>query len=181
MCILLDEIVPFGRSRREYEGMFGLTRADMQRRILGCGDGPASFNAEAAADGCDVTSVDPVYRFSAQEIRRRFYEIVDDIIDQIRRTPDNWVWKYHSGPDSLRQSRCATVDTFVADFPAGQATGRYVTGELPRLPFADQAFDLALCSHLLFLYSDHLSTEFHVQMWWSCAGAREVRIFPLTR
>ena len=44
---------------------------------------------------------------------------------------------------------------------AGRADGRYVEAELPTLPFADRSFDLALCSHLLFLYSVQLGEEFH--------------------
>ena len=31
--------------------MFDLSAADLGRRILGCGDGPASFNAELTAQG----------------------------------------------------------------------------------------------------------------------------------
>ena len=102
MAVVLEEIVPFGRSRREYELMFGLSADDMRGRILGCGDGPASFNAEAAADGCEVVSVDPIYRFSGQQIRARFYDVVDIVIDQVRRTPENWVWRFHRDPDDGR-------------------------------------------------------------------------------
>ena len=44
----------------------------------------------------------------------------------------------------------------------------------------DDAFDLALCSHLLFLYSEHLSVEFHIaSMLELCRIAPEVRVFPL--
>jgi hypothetical protein len=47
----LDEIVPWGRSLAEYQLMFSLTEADLSRDILGCGDGPASFNAEMTDRG----------------------------------------------------------------------------------------------------------------------------------
>ena len=49
-----------------------------------------------------------------------------------------------------------------SDFEMGKTGGRYVTASLPRLPLRDGQFDLALCSHLLFLYSDRLSFEFHL-------------------
>ena len=53
-------------------------------------------------------------------------------------------------------------------------------GGLPDLPFADRAFDLALCSHYLFLYSKQLSNAFHVRAIRElCRVAAEVRIFPL--
>jgi SAM-dependent methyltransferase len=50
------------------------------------------------------------------------------------------------------------------------------------LPFADGAFDLAVCSHLLFLYSDQLSREFHIAAVKEMRRvAKEVRIFPLLK
>jgi hypothetical protein len=46
MAIQYPDIKPWGRSFDEYVRMFSLTHADIKRQILGCGDGPASFNAE---------------------------------------------------------------------------------------------------------------------------------------
>jgi len=44
----------------------------------------------------------------------------------------------------------------------------------------DASFDLALCSHLLFLYSVQLDLGFHENaILEMCRVAREVRIFPL--
>jgi hypothetical protein len=76
MAFSLDEIVPWGRSFDEYAGMFGLTEADLSGCILGCGDGPASFNAEASQRGYSVVSCDPIYRFSAAQIEQRIYKVV---------------------------------------------------------------------------------------------------------
>ena len=51
---------------------------------------------------------------------------------------------------------------------------------MPALPFADAGFGLALCSRLLFLYSDHLSPDAHVAALRELLRvAREVRVFPL--
>jgi hypothetical protein len=51
---------------------------------------------------------------------------------------------------------------------------------LPLLPFANGHFDLAVCSHLLFLYSEQLSEDFHLSSIHElCRVAAEVRIFPL--
>jgi hypothetical protein len=63
----LDQVVPWGRSFDEYCKMFALTPDDLQLRIVGCADGPASFNAEATAAGLSVTSCDPLYHFSTAE------------------------------------------------------------------------------------------------------------------
>lgn len=50
----------------------------------------------------------------------------------------------------------------------------------PCLPFHDREFDLCLCSHLLFTYSEQLSADFHEKaILEMCRVAGEVRIFPL--
>jgi hypothetical protein len=55
-----------------------------------------------------------------------------------------------------------------------------VTAKLPRLPFDDRTFSLALCSHFLFLYSEQFSAQFHIDSVVElCRVADEVRIFPL--
>lgn len=74
----------------------------------------------------------------------------------------------------------ATMAEFLADYPEGRDAGRYRGGALPLIPCADGAFELALCSHLLFTYSEHLSAAFHVSAVAElCRVAAEVRIFPL--
>lgn len=56
----------------------------------------------------------------------------------------------------------------------------YIVAELPHLPFGDRTFDLALCGHLLFSYSEQLSLEFHLDAIRElCRTAKEVRIFPI--
>ena len=47
MSVKLSEVIPWGRSFEEYRLMFALSEADLAGVILGCGDGPASFNTEA--------------------------------------------------------------------------------------------------------------------------------------
>ena len=46
MAFSLEKVVPWGRSFGEYVAMFALSDADLHLRVLGCADGPASFNAE---------------------------------------------------------------------------------------------------------------------------------------
>ena len=72
------------------------------------------------------------------------------------------------------------MSAFLADYPEGVSEGRYVTSELPNLPFPDGTFDLALCSHFLFLYSEHFDASFHLQSLRElCRVAHEVRVFPI--
>ena len=67
----LDKIVPWGRSYQEYIDMFNLSDDDLQLRILGCGDGPAEFNAKLTANNGNVVSLDPIYEFNTKQIRDR--------------------------------------------------------------------------------------------------------------
>ena len=176
----LDTVVPWGRSLGEYQRMFALEGGWERLRILGCGDGPASFNAEATGLGARVTSCDPVYGFSVDDLRRRIDETSARILDQTRKNVDEFVWTSIRSIDELADVRLTAMRTFLADYDAGHAEGRYVEAALPELPFDDRSFDLAVCSHLLFLYSEQLGEAFHLAaMRELCRVAAEVRVFPL--
>jgi hypothetical protein len=57
----LEHVVPWGRSLWEYAHIFDLGEAELASlRIVGVGDGPASFYAEMRARGRRVVSVDPI-------------------------------------------------------------------------------------------------------------------------
>nr|WP_229642624.1 SAM-dependent methyltransferase [Waterburya agarophytonicola] len=176
----LDKVVPFGRSLDEYIKMFDLSLEDLQQHILGLGDGPASFNAEGTAKGYNITSIDPIYQFDGVEIKQRFDAVVDNIVDQIIDTPDNWVWSYHKNPQDLKSRRIKALETFLADYQQGKQENRYKTQALPNLDLADQSYDLALCSHFLFLYSEQFDRDFHIAAIEEILRvSQEVRIFPL--
>jgi hypothetical protein len=184
----LQEVVPWGRNLAEYQQMFALSVSDYERRILGCGDGPASFNAEMRQLGHQVVSIDPIYQFSGAQIRQRVEATYDVIIAQVKAKPDAYIWKTFDHPDDLGRSRLAAMEQFLADYEQGRADARYLAVSTPHLPWpkarqsiaGDQPFDLCLCSHFLFLYSDQLSGEFHQASIQSLLNvASEVRIFPL--
>ncbi|MBD2680867.1 MULTISPECIES: SAM-dependent methyltransferase [Nostoc] len=180
MVMVLDKVVPFGRSMDEYIKIFNLTNADLNKRIIGVGDGPASFNAEMARQGKSVVSIDPLYQFSGDQILQKFNEVVDNIINQVKATPNDWVWSYHKSPEDLRHNRVKVIQEFLADYERGKKTNRYIFGELPNLAYQNQEFDIALCSHLLFLYSDQLDYDFHFNAVGEMLRiAQEIRIFPL--
>ncbi len=160
--------------------MFALTDGDLAMRILGCGDGPASFNAGLTKRGGRVVSVDPLYRFSPDDIRERIRRTCTEVLEQTRRNAHEFIWTSIKSVEELGRLRMAAMDEFLLDYPQGMVEKRYVEGELPHLPFPDRSFDLAVCSHLLFLYSEHLSEDFHVESIQElCRVAREARLFPL--
>jgi len=177
----LEQIIPWGRSKKEYMQMFGLDRETLfQKRILGCGDGPSSFNTEADYDGAKVVSIDPLYAYSKREIMQRIDEVVGEVMDQVRVHHDKFVWKNIPDVESLEHIRIEAMMEFLMDYEDGKEEGRYVDASLPDLPFEDDSFDLALSSHLLFLYSDHLDERFHIEAVEEMLRvAPEVRIFPL--
>ena len=164
----------------EYAAMFALSQGELNSSILGCADGPASFNAEMTARRRVVVSVDPVYQFSSEEIRAQVDRTYPTILQQLRENHGDYVWTRVSSPEELGRLRMESMNKFLADFPGGRVTGRYLPGDLTLLPFENQAFDLALCSHFLFLYSGQLSVEFHFRAIAEMLRvAKEVRIFPL--
>ncbi|MEO0535964.1 MAG: SAM-dependent methyltransferase [Cyanobacteria bacterium P01_A01_bin.123] len=182
MGLELKSVVPWGRCFDEYRRMFELSDADLARTLLDCGGGPASFNTEMTQRGYTITSCDPIYQFSAVEIAQRIDATYATIISGVLENLDHYVWREIPNPEVLGKVRMAAMTQFLADFPTGLAAGRYQVAALPNLPFADHQFDLALCSHLLFTYSDQLSLAFHLEAIESlCRVASEVRIFPLLR
>lgn len=180
MTLKLDRVVPWGRSFEEYVRMFRLTPEDLHRSVLGCADGPASFNAELTQSGGRIISCDPIYECSADEILTRIEETAPNILRQVKSSRDDFLWTHFSSPEELLETRLRAMNLFCDDFRKGGGDGRYIAAALPDLPFEDGAFDLALCSHFLFLYSDVISLEFHISSIHELLRvSKEVRIFPV--
>jgi hypothetical protein len=180
MAFQLTDVVPWGRTFDEYAAMFALDEVDRSRSILGCSDGPASFNAEALQRNVKVVSADPLYEFSVPQIRKRIADTAPLIAAQIKENAQDFVWNHFKSVDELVAARMKAMQAFLADFNTGLEQGRYVPAQLPDLPFFAGTFDLALCSHFLFLYSEQHDAQFHIEALRElCRVAQEVRIFPL--
>ena len=63
--------------------MFNLTDAELNLRIVGCGDGPASFNTQMLKRGHQVISCDPLYQLSAEQIKERITATYETVIEPI--------------------------------------------------------------------------------------------------
>lgn len=180
MAFRLEEVVPWGRSFEEYQAMFALSDKDLSERILGCADGPASFNSGLTKRGGRIVSADPLYRFSREEIRNRIDQVFETVLGETRKNAHEFVWETIPSVEELGRTRREAMDDFLDDYLEGLDQERYIDASLPELPFRVKEFDLALCSHYLFLYSPHLSRDFHLRSIQElCRVAREVRIFPL--
>ncbi len=180
MKVKLDQVIPWGRSLEEYIRMFDLVPDEFKLKILDCAGGPASFNAEMNRQGYNVISCDPIYQFSSTEIAQRIEETYQLVVEGVKGTQEYFVWQDIQSPEHLGQIRKIAMQKFLEDLPLGMQQGRYITSELPVLPFDTKQFDLALCSHFLFTYSNLLSHDFHLtSIQELCRVATEVRIFPL--
>ena len=176
----LNEVVPLGRTFTEYQAMFSLNKADLNKKILDCGGGPSSFNYEMKMQNKEITTIDPIYQFNKEDIKKMIDETFDDVMAQGKANKDDYIWKNIKTGEELAETRMYAMKTFLNDFEAGKKEKRYITAALPDLPFKDSQFDLALSSHFLFLYSDLLSLDFHVSAIDEMLRvANEVRIFPL--
>jgi hypothetical protein len=98
--------------------IFDLSAADLEKKILGCGDGPASFNSEMTAMGHRVVSFDPIYTFSPREIQERIEETCDTIVSQVKQNPHRYLWNYFQDPDALGRARLSVMRDFLRDFDA---------------------------------------------------------------
>ena len=174
----LGGVVPWGREADEYEAFFALADVRAGARVLDCGGGPASFTAEWCARGRDVVAADPLYGLEGAAIRARFDATRGPMREGMTRAQQHFVWRFYASEDAVVERRERALARFCADREAHPE--RYVAASLPALPFADDSFALALCSHFLFLYSAELSSALHVESLRELVRvAREVRVFPL--
>lgn len=118
-------------------------------------------------------------RIGRSRCRSRIAETYETVMTQMRKNRNDYVWDTISSVEELGRIRMAAMDTFLADFSAGKNDGRYIAGKLPLLPFEGGSFDIALSSHLLFLYSAYFSAEFHLHALQEMLRvSSEVRVFP---
>lgn len=182
MGLKLENVVPWGRSLEEYSRMFDLSENDLKLNILDCAAGPASFNVEMHRQGYSVTSCDPIYQFTPAEIEKRIQDTYSNLIAGIEANRSSYIWQDIHSPTELGGIRMKAMSQFLEDFSLGLQQKRYLIDALPNLSFEDKQFDLALCSHFLFTYSEHFSEEFHLaSILELCRVAKEVRVFPLLK
>ncbi len=126
MSFSLKNVVPWGRSFDEYVNMFALSDEDLAKKIVGCGDGPASFNCTLTKRGGSVVSVDPIYQFTADDIARCITETYDTVMEQTQQNRHEFVWQRIASVEELGHIRTSAMNDFLADYPAGTTDGRYI-------------------------------------------------------
>jgi hypothetical protein len=178
--VTINDVYPWGRTLDEYRRMFALEEKELGLRIISCADGPASFNAEMTERSGRVVSCDPLYQFSGDEIRRRVSATSKRMTALVEENYARFMWDRIASPAELLRLRLAAMERFLEDYDAGRSAGRYLNGSLPELDFERDRFDLAVCSHFLFLYSEQFDAEFHRKALKEVLRvAGEARVFPL--
>lgn len=180
MPFTLSTVVPWGRSYDEYISMFSLSPSELKESILGCSDGPASFNSILTKQKGSIISVDPLYSCTKDQIKKRIAETYETVLEQTRKNQNEFVWSNISSVEELGKIRMSAMNEFIRDFDKGKKEKRYINASLPQLPFKDKRFNIALCSHFLFLYSEQLTEKFHFESIKElCRVAQIVKIFPV--
>ncbi len=175
----IGEYLLSARSFEEYVAMFCLDDEDFRGAILDCPGGGASFTAAACSQGIEAIAIDPVYVRPTEEIASQVLAELERGESWTRATAGRYRWDFYGSPEGHARLRRASAEAFVRDL--AEHRERYRAGSLPCLPFADNAFDLVLCSHFLFTYSDRLSAQFHHAALVELArvSRTEARVFPL--
>ncbi len=165
------------RSYDEYRAMFDLPDP-LPRSVLDCSAGGSGFTAVAAGLGVDAVAVDPAYTMNDRDLAeavRAGSTTGGGIVDQY---PGDFTWSWYGNREAREQLRSEAAERFLADRTAHPE--RYVAASLPELPFEPGRFDVALCSHLLFTWSERFGAEWHLDALRElCRVAAEVRVFPL--
>lgn len=157
--------------------MFGLTDQDLSLNVLDFPAGISCFAAEMHELGHNnVISADRYYDLSPMDMVKHVDFVIQDLSERV----DQHIKKLHTDAEqeieNLTNVWNQYAQTFLADYSVGQQEGRYQAASLPRLPFEDRQFDLALCSDMIF-HNPDIDTE--VAAMELMRVAKEVRVFPL--
>ncbi|MFP6584090.1 MAG: class I SAM-dependent methyltransferase [Candidatus Hydrogenedentota bacterium] len=102
------------------------------------------------------------------------------LIENTRANRDAYIWDHIPDIETLTAVRMTAMNRFLDDFEEGKSQGRYRVGALPELDFQNRHFDLVLCPHSLFTYTEQLNDAFHVAAVREMVRVgRDLRIFPL--
>ena len=157
--------------------MFDLGSSDLTGSILDCSAGVAGFAAEAGKRGARIVAVDPAYALSRENLATLGKEDLGRGSAIAADYPDRFTFDWYGSPERRLSMRTRALAQFLPDLV--MHPDRYVAGQLPQLPFRDSAFDLAVCSHLLFTWADQLGLDWHrAALVELTRVAREVRVFP---
>jgi SAM-dependent methyltransferase len=172
------------RSYEEYVRMFALDSVELRgKSVLDAAAGASSFAASASAMGSLVTAVDPLYRMASDEIAEYGATEIKVSTAKLEGLADRYIWDYYGNLERHQALRVQSLSRFIQDYGSREPAARYVNATLPDLPFADNTFDIALCSHFLFLYEEQFDYAFHAsavrELLRVTKPGGELRLYPI--
>ncbi|WP_066060002.1 methyltransferase domain-containing protein [Robertmurraya korlensis] len=176
----LERIVFIGRTFGEYLDMFSFSKDELQgKKILDCPAGACSFTAVGNKLGLDVTACDIAYYHSGEDLKYKGLQDIEHAMKHMQIAQNNYKWDYFKEIEGLRSHRLSALQDCANDMR--ESNERYVPVTLPSLPFKDEEFDIVFSAHFLFMYSDRLDYQFHIETLDELLRVtkEEVRIFPL--
>ena len=176
----LERIIFIGRTFEEYMDMFLLSIEELKgKKILDCPAGACSFTAVGSRLGLDVMACDIAYYHSSGELEKKGFQDIEHAMEQIGKAKGNYIWNYFKDIADLKRHRLNALKDCANDMK--KSSKRYVPVTLPSLPFKDEAFDMVVSAHFLFMYADRLDYEFHLTALNELLRVtkEEIRIFPL--
>ncbi len=173
-----DHVSFWGRTMEEYTKMFSLNVLSPEMKILSIADGPSTFNLQLRKIGVHVTSIDPTYNLSKEDLKACFEKSFLFNKQFFNEYPEKFNLNGSGEIEKLLSKRRKTFETFYDDYILNP--NNYQNGELPTLNFASKSFDLCLCSNFLFLFEHLFDLNFHLNSIIELLRiGKEVRIFPL--
>lgn len=159
--------------------MFDLRDEAVTGTVLDCCAGASSFVSEWTERGGYAVAVDPAYGMPRSTLLASVSESLAGANQIVSEHDDRFVWDWYGSRERRDEMRTEATSRFLADYEANPSA--YVAGALPDLPFGDNAFDLVLCSHLLFTWSNQLHADWHFAALRELQriARDEVRVFPL--
>ena len=177
----LDQVCPGAVPSTNTAGCSRSPTATSSARILGCADGPASFNTEATRRGTDVVSSDPLYRYDVSQIRERIAATRDQALEQTRQNAAEFVWDTIASveqPGRGANGSHAGVSRRLRDRQTAGAVRRRGTARRCRFPIAPStspsARTISFCTPAS--SPKRFTRRRSIEL---CRVAREVRIFLL--
>jgi hypothetical protein len=176
MSLELDNILITGRTFEEYTAFFDLDTPSLKaKKVLDCPSGASSFIAQAKEHGIEAQGSDILYRLPIDAIKKQGLKSIEKIYEDTAWMND-FNFEFYGSIEQHRGYREEALAKFCQDYNPNE----YSYNELPHLNFEDNAFDLLLSSHLLFVYDDRFDYDFHKRSILEMLRvAKEVRIFPL--
>jgi hypothetical protein len=164
-------------SLSDYRRMFDLQDQDLKRATLDYPASVSSFNAEMHALGFNqIVSADPQYDLKPLDMSKYVDQIIQQLAAQLNKYTNRIQPEKGKTLEDILNAWNYYAKLFASDYSVGKTQGRYQLAHLPRLPFEDFQFELALCPDLLLRETHASPDQVMIEL---CRVAHEVRIFPL--